>query len=123
MLNCPSPKHWSIATGRKGGFMVRALGVINLIVVLALGYGFYSAKGSMTERISNVEAANRQAQSDTDKKWIDLSSDVRQINNRVGVTAADLSRAREASQILKRQQDQAAKEWKTQLAAKANSTD
>jgi hypothetical protein len=103
--------------------MVRALAVVNLIVVLALGYGFYSAKGSLTERISNVEAANRQGQSDMEKKWTDISSDVRQINNRVGVTAADLSRAREASQIMKHQQDQAAKEWKTQLAAKANSTD
>jgi hypothetical protein len=103
--------------------MVRALAVINLVLVLALGYSVYSIKGSLADRINVVESTSHKAASDADKKLTDLSSDVRLINNRVGVTSTELGRAREASQLLKRQQEQAAKEWSSQLAAKANSTD
>jgi len=103
--------------------MLRALAVINLVLVLVLGYGMYSMKGSLADRINDVESTSHKAASDADKKLTDLSSDVRLINNRVGVTSTELARAREASQLLKRQQEQAAKELSNQLAAKANSTD
>ena len=103
--------------------MLRALAVINLALVLVLGYGMYSMKGSLADRINDVESTSHKAASDADKKLTDLSSDVRLINNRVGVTSTELARAREASQLLKRQQEQAAKELSNQLAAKANSTD
>jgi hypothetical protein len=49
--------------------------------------------------------------------------DVELINQRVGVTSAELSRARETAQALRKQQEQAAKELANQLATKANSTD
>ena len=103
--------------------MLRALAVINLVLVLVLGYGMYSMKGSLADRINDVESTSHKAASDADKKLTDLSSDVRLINNRVGVTSTELAHAREASQLLKRQQEQAAKELSSQLAAKANSTD
>ena len=103
--------------------MLRALAVINLVLVLVLGYGMYSMKGSLADRINDVESTSHKAASDADKKLTDLSSDVRLINNRVGVTSTELAHAREASQLLKRQQEQAAKELSNQLAAKANSTD
>ena len=103
--------------------MLRALAVINLVLVLVLGYGMYSMKGTLADRINDVESTSHKAASDADKKLTDLSSDVRLINNRVGVTSTELARAREASQLLKRQQEQAAKELSNQLAAKANSTD
>ena len=103
--------------------MLRALAVINLVLVLVLGYGMYSMKGTLADRINDVESTSHKAASDADKKLTDLSSDVRLINNRVGVTSTELAHAREASQLLKRQQEQAAKELSNQLAAKANSTD
>jgi hypothetical protein len=80
----------------------------------------------MGERIDSVESSTQKAQTaaeKNEKKMTDLSSDVELINKRVGVTATELGRAREASQVLKRQQEQAAKELSSQLATKANSTD
>src|SRR5262245_35988069 len=106
-----------------GGHMLRALAAINLVLVLVLGYGMYSMKGSLVDRINDVQSTSHKAALDADKKLTDLSSDVQLINNRVGVTATEMARARDASQLLKRQQEQAAKEWSSQLAAKANSTD
>jgi hypothetical protein len=106
--------------------MLKALAVINLVLVLALGYAHLSTKGSMGERIDSVESSTQKAQTaaeKNEKKMTDLSSDVELINKRVGVTATELGRAREASQVLKRQQEQAAKELSSQLATKANSTD
>lgn len=103
--------------------MIKALAATNLVLVLGLGYGLYSMKGTLADRIAAVESTTRKAQSQTDKKLTDLSSDVEQMNKRVGVTSTELSHARETAQILKRQQEQADKELASQLAKKANSTD
>ena len=103
--------------------MIKALAAINLILVLALGYGHFSAKGSLSDRIAEIEATQQQAQSQNEKKMTNLSSDVELINERVGVTATELNRARESAQALKRQQEKAAQELANQLATKANSTD
>ena len=99
--------------------MLRVLAAINLVLVLALGYGLYSMKGTLADRIATVESTTQQAQSKMDKKMTDLFSDVELINKRVGVTTTELVHARDTAQALKRQQEQAAKE----LAAKANSSD
>jgi hypothetical protein len=83
-------------------------------------------KSTMTDRIATVESATeqtQQTQSDTEKKLTDLSSDIELINQRVGVTSNELKQARDTAQVLRRQQEQAAKEWEEQLAAKANSKD
>ena len=103
--------------------MIKVLAATNLVLVLALGYAFFSTKGALTERIAAFESTTQEAQSATDKKMTDISSDVKQINERVGVTATELNRAREVAQTLKRQQEDAAKELSTQMATKANSTD
>jgi hypothetical protein len=103
--------------------MIKALAATNLVLVLALGYAFFSTKGTLTERIAAFESTTQEAQSAADKKMTDISSDVKLINQRVGVTATELTRAREVAQTLKRQQEDAAKELSTQLATKANSTD
>jgi archaellum component FlaC len=103
--------------------MLRVLAAANLALVLALGYGLYSMKGTLADRISAVESATQQAQSENEKKWTDLSSDVELINKRVGVTSDELTRARDTAQNLKRQQEQAAQELASQLATKASSSD
>ena len=103
--------------------MIKVLAATNLVLVLALGYAFFSTKGTLTERIAAFESTTQEAQSAADKKMTDISSDVKLINQRVGVTATELTRAREVAQTLKRQQEDAAKELSTQLATKANSTD
>jgi len=103
--------------------MIKVLAATNLVLVLALGYAFFSTKGALTERIAAFESTTQEAQSASDKKMTDISSDVKQINERVGVTATELNRAREVAQTLKRQQEDAAKELSTQMATKANSTD
>jgi chromosome segregation ATPase len=106
--------------------MLKVLTAANLVLFLALGYGFYSMKGTMADRIATVESETQQTQetqSDTQKKLTDLSSDVELINQRVGVTSNELKQARDSAQVLRRQHEQAAKEWEEQLAAKANSKD
>src|SRR5215813_10033456 len=103
--------------------MLRAMAAINLVLILALGYGLFSMKGNLADRMAGLESSTQQAQSKTERKLTDLSSDVELINKRVGVTTAELSQARETAQNLRRQQEQAAKELAKQLAAKANSTD
>ena len=103
--------------------MIKVLAATNLVLVLALGYAFFSTKDTLTERIAAFESTTQEAQSATDKKMTDISSDVKLINDRVGVTSTELNRAREVAQTLKRQQEDAAKELSTQLATKANSTD
>jgi hypothetical protein len=103
--------------------MIKVLAATNLVLVLALGYAFFSTKGTLTERIAAFESTTQEAQSAADKKMTDISSDVKLINQRVGVTATELTRAREVAQTLKRQQEDAAKELSTQLATKANSAD
>jgi outer membrane murein-binding lipoprotein Lpp len=102
---------------------VRAIPGANLALVLAFGYGLYSMKSTLADRIAAVESTTQQVQSKTEKKVTDLSSDVELINQRVGVTSTELNHARETAQALKRDQEKAARELSSQLATKASSTD
>jgi hypothetical protein len=104
-------------------FMLKALAAINLVLVVALGYGLYSVNGTLVNRIDTVNSTTQDAIAKADKKTTDVASDVELINKRVGVTSDELVRARETAQMLKRQQEQAAKELASQLASKANSSD
>jgi hypothetical protein len=103
--------------------MLRVLTAVNLVLLLGLGYGLFSTKGTLGDRIAAVESATQQADSEASKRMTDLSSDIELINKRVGVTATELTHARDIAQNLKRQQEQTSKEWARQLAEKANSTD
>src|SRR6478672_10945999 len=102
--------------------MLKALAAINLVLVLALGYGLYSVNGTVANRIDALDSTTRDAEAKADKKTTDIASDVELINKRVGVTSDELVRARETAQVLKRQQEQAAKALASQLATKANSS-
>src|SRR5262245_58530201 len=103
--------------------MLKALVAANLVLVLALGYGLFSSKTTISDRMEALESAAQETQAQTDKKLTDLMSDVALINKRVGVTATELTQSREIAQSLRRQQEQAAKELENQLARKANSQD
>jgi hypothetical protein len=113
-------------TYRSGGRWVPLLLAGNLVLVLALGYSLFSMKSTLSDRIALLEASNQQsqaAQATSDKKLVDLASDFALVNKRVGVTVTDLEKARATAQAYRRQQEQAAKEFANQLAAKANSND
>jgi hypothetical protein len=97
--------------------------VLNIVLILALGYGLVSSRTAINDRFSSLESAAQQAQLETDKKITNLASDFDQINKRVGVTSGDLERARQTAQLMKRQQEEAAKELSKQLATKADSAD
>jgi len=117
-----------VTTSRRSGSpWVPILLAGNLVAVLALGYGLFSIKATLGDRIATLEASTHQAQTESDKKLVNLASDFDLMNKRVGVTATELNHARETAQVLKRQQEQAAKALATQLAnelaTKANSTD
>src|ERR1051325_334670 len=103
--------------------MLKALAAANLLLVLALGYGLYSTNSALAHRVEGIQAATQKVQSQTDKKFTDISSDLALVNKKVGVTSAELVSAREAAQMLKRRQEEAAQQLNSQLALKANSTD
>ncbi len=114
--------------------MLKGLAAANLALFLAVGYGLFSMKGSFNDRIAGLEAAAQKAQLETETKQLDadkktekmmtdLSSDIAQINKRIGVTSAELIKARDMAQKLKHQQEEADKELASQLATKASSAD
>ena len=113
----------------KQNLIVIAMAAVNLALVIALGYGMFSVKDTLTDRIAKVEASRLEASSlqkespDNEKKMADVFSDLEVINERIGVTSAELKNARQTAQALKRQQEEVAKQIAGQLAAKANSAD
>src|SRR5437867_3526510 len=114
----------------KQGLILGAIAAANLVLLLGLGYGLLSVRDSLTDRIAQVESANQDAADErssdskvNEKEIASLVSDMELIKERFGVTSTELKRARETAQALKKQQEQATKEWAGQLAAKANSSD
>jgi hypothetical protein len=100
--------------------------VLNIVLILVVAWGLVSTRNAVNDRFDALQTATQhaqQAQSETDKKITDLTSDFEQINKRVGVTSGQLDQARKSAQLMKRQQEEAAKELSKQLAAKANSSD
>ena len=106
-----------------------AMAAANLVLVVALGYGLLTVRDTLNDRIAQVESASQEASDErsSDKMYqkqiASLVSDMELIKERFGVTSTELKRARETAQALKKQQEQATKEWAGQLAAKANSSD
>ena len=106
-----------------------AMAAANLVLVVALGYGLLTVRDTLNDRIAQVESASQEASDErsSDKMYqkqiASLVSDMELIKERFGVTSTELKRARETAQTLKKQQEQATKEWAGQLAAKANSSD
>jgi hypothetical protein len=115
-----------MSNGSAGSIGLKVAIGLNAVLLLALGYGFVTTRTAIDNRFSSVETAAQHArdtQTETDKKITNLSSDFDQINKRVGITNDQLQQARQTAQLMKRQQDEAAKQLSQQLAAKANSTD
>src|SRR4051794_37070160 len=98
----------------------------SLALVFALGYVMLSAKDSLTDRIIKIETSSFEADTQvkeesaiTAKKMANLLTDLEEIKESIGVTSAEAKRARETAQMLRRQQEQAAKELAGRLAEKA----
>jgi len=106
----------------------------NFVLVLALGYGLSSINGTLTDRIAKVESANEETQAENektlevrslenDKTIKGLLADLDQVKKRVGMTAVELNHTQKQAQTLKHQQELSSKEFATQLASKASSSD
>jgi hypothetical protein len=118
----------------KQNLIFGAIGIVNLALVVALGYMLFSLRDTLTDRIASVETSKAESTSlesdmqqrrlkDNEKKMANVLSDLELVKERIGVTSTELKRARDTAQALKRQQEEAAKELAGRLAAKADSSD
>ena len=114
--------------------LLKIAAAANFVLVLALGYGLSSINGTLTDRIAKVESASEETQAENektlevrslenDKTIKGLLADVDQVKKRVGMTAVELNHAQKQAQTLKQQQELSSKEFATQLASKASSSD
>jgi len=115
--------------------MLKIAAATNFVLVLALGYGLSSINGTLANRIAKVESANEEIQAanekilavrsvENDKTTIkDLLADMDLVKKSVGITAVELNNTQKQAQTLKQQQELSSKQFETQLASKANSSD
>ena len=115
--------------------MLKIAAATNFVLVLALGYGLSSINGTLANRIAKVESANEEIQAanekilavrsvENDKTTIkDLLADLDLVKKNVGMTAVELNQTQKQAQTLKQQQELSSKQFATQLASKANSSD
>jgi len=114
--------------------MLKIAAATNFVLVLALGYGLSSINGTLTDRIAKVESANEEIQAENektlevrslenDKTIKGLLADLDQVKKRVGMTAVELNHTQKQAKTLKQQQERSSKEFATQLASKASSSD
>jgi len=114
--------------------LLKIAAAANFVLVLALGYGLSSINGTLTDRIAKVESASEETQAENektlevrslenDKTIKGLLADVDQVKKRVGMTAVELNHTQKQAQTLKQQQELSSKEFATQLASKASSSD
>lgn len=114
--------------------MLKIAAATNFVLVLALGYGLSSINGTLTNRIAKVESANEEIQAANekilevrsvanDKTMQDVLADLDLVKKNVGMTAVELNNAQKQAQTLKQQQEMSSKQFATQLASKANSSD
>ena len=115
--------------------MLKIAAATNFVLVLALGYGLSSINGTLANRIAKVESANEEIQAanekilavrsvENDKTTIkDLLTDLDLVKKNVGMTAVELNQTQKQAQTLKQQQELSSKQFATQLASKANSSD
>jgi hypothetical protein len=114
----------------KLNLIVGVVAVANLALVLGVGYVMLSVRDSLSDRIEKIETntfeSNTQEQeqsSVTDRKMAKVLAELDAMKEHLGLTSAEVKRARETAQALKRQQDEAAKELATRLAEKASASD
>jgi hypothetical protein len=102
----------------------------NLALALGLGYAVLSVRDSLTDRITKVETSTSESSTQeqeqssvNEKKIAKVVSDLDEMKESLGATTAELKRARETAQTLKRQQDNAVKEMSSRLSEKASTSD
>jgi hypothetical protein len=124
------PRQTEVIVKNKQNLILAGIAATNLMLVGALGYVMFSMRDSLTDRIAKVESSTvesstqqEEQSSENERKMANVFSDLEAIKERIGVTSSEVKRARETAQILKRQQEQAAKELAGRLAEKANSSD
>ena len=114
----------------KLNLIVGVVAVANLALVLGVGYVMLSVRDSLSDRIEKIETntfeSNTQEQEQSsvaDRKMAKVLAELDAMKEHLGLTSAEVKRARETAQTLKRQQDEAAKELATRLAEKASASD
>src|SRR5438128_1208379 len=117
----------------KLNLIVGLIAAANLALVLGVGYVMLSVRDSLTDRIEKIETSTfesstqeQEQSSVAERKMAKVVSELDAMKERLGMTSAELKRARDAAQTLKRQQDEAAKAAKeiaTRLAEKASASD
>src|SRR5262245_2282638 len=102
----------------------------NLALVLGVGYVALSMRDSLTDRITKIETSTlesstqeQEQSSANEKKMAKVYSELDAMKESLGETSAELKRAREIAQTLKRQHDNAVKEMASRLSEKASSSD
>src|SRR6516164_296914 len=108
------------------------LGMLNLMLLIALGYLYFSSSDTLTNRVVKLESTasrpedqqeSSKASAKNEKQIANMMSDLNAIKEKIGITSTELKSTRETTQSLKRLQEQSKKEMASQLASKANSED
>jgi chromosome segregation ATPase len=101
--------------------------IVALVLIVALGYGLYSANASLSQKISDMQLEMNQqiqaARNDADKASTAMASDIDVITERLGVTTQDLTSARKFAEALRQETQQAKQQLANELATKATSSD
>lgn len=99
---------------------------INTALIVLLGFGLFSVQSQIRQmdstnqaQIESVAEEIKHFQTNAETRTSDLESDLDVMAKRLGVTTNELNQARQLTQALKRQQEEAEK----MLAEKANSTE
>lgn len=117
----------------KQGLIFGAMTAMNLILVIAFGYSFFSTNNTLTDRVSRLESSadqqeqrqesSKQTSARDEKRMAEIMSDLGVIKDRIGVASTELKRERDTAQSLRKKQQETEKELASQLASKANSKD
>jgi hypothetical protein len=101
--------------------------IVALVLIVALGYGLYSANATLSSRLSEMRIEMNEeissARVDADKRATEMAADLEVITKRLGVTSQELTASRQFAESLRAAQEEARQELASELARKANSTD
>ena len=101
--------------------------IVALVLIVALGYGLYSANATLSNRLSEMHLEMNEeigaARLEADKKATEMAADLEVITKRLGVTTQELTASRQFAEQLRATQEEARRELADELATKANSTD
>jgi hypothetical protein len=101
--------------------------IVALVLIVALGYGLYSANATLSNRIAEMRLElNDQittARIEAEKKATEMAADLEVITKRLGVTTQELNASRQFAESLRAAQEESRRELASELATKANSTD